>query len=129
MFQPRPHPFQPQPLHKEANMSVNWSNVGSTLSGLSTALGALGVTPTNMGAVLSAIGTASNPNKSAEIAICAQLLQFAGQPAVESELAMRLATEQGIPVQAASLALTLTQPGTDIPTRVLQIEQLINQGG
>lgn len=41
---------------------------------------------------------------------------------------MKLATEQGIPQAAASLALTLTQPGVDIPTRVLQIEQIIKQG-
>lgn len=110
-------------------MAFNWSTVGSTLSGLTTALSAAGVSATSMPDILNQIGLASNPNKSAELSICAQLLQFTGNPAVEQELVMKLVTEQGLPQSAASLAMTLLTPGADIPNRVLQIEQLIRQGG
>ena len=82
-----------------------------------------------MKSALQQIGLASNPNQSAEIALCSQLLQFAGNPAVEQELVMKLVTEQGLPSSAAALAMTLTTPGVDIPSRVLEIEQLIKQGG
>jgi urea transporter len=109
--------------------NINWSQVGSTLAGLTSALSAAGVTSSAIPGLLNTIGLAANPNESAEIAMCSQLLSFAGNPAVEGELAMKLATEQGIPQDAAQLALTLTQPGVDIPTRVLQIEQLIKAGG
>lgn len=110
-------------------MAINWTSVGSTLSGLTTALTAAGVSSTSMPSILQSIGLASNPNQSAEMAICSQLLQFTGNPAVENELVMKLVTEQGLPQSAAALAMTLTAPGTDIPSRVLEIEQLIKQGG
>jgi hypothetical protein len=110
-------------------MSFNWSSLGTTLSNLTTSLTAAGVSSTSMPNILQQIGLASNPNQSAEIALCSQLLQFAGNPGIESELVMKLVTEQGLPASAASLAMTLLTPGTDIPTRVLEIEQLIKQGG
>jgi len=118
-----------QPPQGNKNMAINWTSVGSTLSGLTTALTAAGVSSTSMPSILQSIGLASNPNQSAEMAICSQLLQFTGNPAVENELVMKLVTEQGLPQSAAALAMTLTAPGTDIPSRVLEIEQLIKQGG
>jgi hypothetical protein len=110
-------------------MAFNWTQLGSTLSGLTSALSAAGVSASSMPNILQQIGLASNPNESAELALCSQLLQFAGNPALESELVMKLITEQGLPASAASLAMTLLTPGTDIPSRVLEIEQLIKQGG
>src|ERR1700731_3080905 len=87
---------QPQ-LQGNQNMAINWTSVGSTLSGLTTALTAAGVSSTSMPSILQSIGLASNPNQSAEMAICSQLLQFTGNPAVEQELVMKLVTEQGLP--------------------------------
>jgi|SRR6202035_274550 len=110
-------------------MAINWTTVGTTLSGLTTALSAAGVSAASMPSILQQVGLVSNPNQSAELALCSQLLQFAGSPAVESELVMKLVTEQGLPTSAASLAMTLLTPGTDIPSRVMEIEQLIRQGG
>ena len=69
-------------------MSINWSGIGSTLGGVVTALGSVGVTGTNMQSVLAAIGLASNPNESVELAICVQLLQFSGQPLMLAALAL-----------------------------------------
>lgn len=113
-------------------MSLNWSSIGTTISGLTSALSAAGVSSANMPSALQTIGSLinPNPNQSAELAICQQILIFsASQPALVSTLAVKLATEQGIPTDAASLALTLGQPGVDIPTRVSQIEALIKAGG
>jgi hypothetical protein len=109
-------------------MPLNWSSIGSTLSGLTTALTNAGVSSANLPNILQQIGLVSNPNKSAEIAICAQLLQFAANPAIEQQLVMKLVTEQGLPSSAAAVAMTLTQPGVDVTQKVLEIEQLINQG-
>jgi hypothetical protein len=110
-------------------MSFDWTSVGTTLGNLTTALSAAGVNSTSMPNILSQIGMAANPNQSAELAICSQLLQLASNPAIEQELTMKLITEQGLPASAAALAMTLLTPGTDIPARVLEIEQLIKQGG
>ena len=44
-------------------------------------------------------------------------------------LTMKLVTEQGIPQDAASIAMTLLQPGVDIPQTIIEIETLIKQGG
>ena len=41
----------------------------------------------------------------------------------------KLVTEAGIPADAAAIAMTLTQPGVNVATAVLQIEQLIKSGG
>lgn len=109
-------------------MGINWQSVGTTLSGITSALTAAGVTGTAQTPILQQIGALVNPGQSTELAICAQILQFAGNPAIVNELAIKLATTQGIPPVAASLAMTLTQPGVDIVSRVLQIEQLIKQG-
>lgn len=110
-------------------MSLNWSGIGSTLSGLTTALSAAGVSSTSMGSILNAIGLSSNPNESEEIAICGQLLTASGNVQLQEALAMKLATERGIPADAAALAMTLANPGVNAPQVVLEIEQLIKQGG
>ena len=54
---------------------------------------------------------------------------FANNPAMVQTLATKLATEIGIPQSAAAVAMTLAQPGVDVTAKVLQIEQLIKQGG
>jgi hypothetical protein len=111
-------------------MSLNWGSIGSTLSGLTSSLSALGISATSMPGILNAIGLSANPNQSEEIALCGQILMASyGSPALVSALALKLATEQGIPASAAALAMTLAQPGADVPSRVLQIEQIIRQGG
>ena len=46
-------------------MSFNWSSLAANLSGLTSALTAVGVTPANMGTVLNQIGAISNPSRSA----------------------------------------------------------------
>lgn len=110
-------------------MAFNWSSIGTTLSSLTSALSAAGVSASTMPSILQQVGLVVNPNQSAELAIAAQIMQFSGSPQIVNELAIKLATEQGIPASAAQLAMTLTQPGVDVPTRVLQIEQIIKQGG
>ena len=110
-------------------MAFDWAQLGTNLANLTSSLTAAGVTQAAMPNILQQIGLASNPNQSAEIAICGQLLQFSNNPAIEQQLVMKLITEQGLPASAAALAMTLIQPGVDIPSRVLQIEQLIKQGG
>ena len=110
-------------------MAFDWTSLAQNLGNLTTALTSAGVSSANMPSILQQIGLASNPQKNEELALCAQLLQFAGNPTIENQLAMKLLTENGLPQSAASLVLSLMQPGTDIPTRVLQIEQIIRQGG
>lgn len=110
-------------------MAFDWAQLGTNLANLTSSLTAAGVTQAAMPNILQQIGLASNPNQSAEIAICGQLLQFSNNPAIEQQLVMKLITEQGLPASAAALAMTLLQPGVDIPSRVLEIEQLIKQGG
>jgi hypothetical protein len=109
--------------------SINWGQIGSTLAGITGALTAAGVNGSSQNPILNQIGLLINPNVTQELALCQQLLQFAGNPQIEAQLAMQLATKQGLPPAAAALALTLTQPGVDVPTRVLQIEQIIRSGG
>jgi hypothetical protein len=110
-------------------MSFNWSNVGSTLGGLTSALSAAGVSSSSMPSILNAIGLSTNPNESDELALCSQILQAIGNPQLQDALAMKLATERGIPSSAAALAMTLAQPGVNVPQTVMEIEQLIKQGG
>lgn len=110
-------------------MSFNWSMVGSTISGLTSALSAAGVSTASMPSILNAIGMSSNPNQSEELGLCSQMMVAMGNPVLVEALAVKLATERGIPASAASLAMTLTQPGVNIPQVVMEIEQLIKQGG
>ena len=106
-------------------MSINFSAIGSTLSSILTSAGLTGA---NLTATLSSLIKSSNPNQSDELAICTQILVASGNPALQQALATKLATEVGIPADAAALAMTLGSPGVDIPARVLQIEQLIKAG-
>lgn len=110
-------------------MSFNWSAVGTTLSGITSALSAAGVSASSVPAILNQIGLASNPNQGEELELCTSLLTAAGNPALIAALQTKLVTEAGIPADAAAIAMTLTQPGTNVPTAVLQIEQLIKSGG
>jgi hypothetical protein len=110
-------------------MSFNWASIGSTLGGLTTALSNAGVSASSMPSILNAIGLSSNPNESAELAICQQLMMASGNPALVQALVMKLATEQGIPADASQLAMTMLQPGANIAQIALEIEQLIKQGG
>ena len=110
-------------------MSFNWTSVGSTLAGLTNALSAAGVSSSSMGSILNQIGLSSNPSKSAEIALCGQILTSMGNPQLTQALAIKLATEQGIPASAAALAMTLGQSGVNVAQTVIEIEQLIQQGG
>lgn len=107
--------------------SFNFQSISGTLSSLTTALTSAGVTQTALPGLLRQIGmaTQSNPNKSAELAICSQILQFSGNAAMVNKLSMMLATEAGIPNDAAALALTLTEPGVDVAARVMEIETAI----
>jgi hypothetical protein len=105
--------------------SFNWSAIGSTLSGITTALTQAGVTGANQTPILQQIGNLMNPNQASELQICQQLLMWSGNPAIEAQLAMKLATTQGIPPAAAQLALGLTAPGVDVPSRVDLIEKII----
>lgn len=111
-------------------MALNWSSIGSTLSGVATALGAAGLTPgsANFNSIMGSIGLAMNPNQSEELAICQQIIMYSANPMLLTNLVTKLMTEQGLPMAAAQLASTLLTPGTDIPTRVIQIEQIIKQG-
>jgi len=108
---------------------INWSQIGSNISAITTSLGNLGITGATATSIINSIGNASNPNLNDEISICKQILQFNGNPAIVAELSVKLATEVGIPQSAAAVALTLSQPGVDVVTKVMQIETLINSGG
>ena len=110
-------------------MSFNWANVGSIFGTLTTALSAAGVSATNMPNILAQIGAASNPNQSEELSLCSSIMVAAANPALVSALAMKLATEQGIPPAAAAAALQLATPGIDIDAKVLEIESIIRNGG
>jgi hypothetical protein len=112
---------------------IDFSQVGSILSGVTSTLSGLGITGTSAAtaatSILGSVMAASNPNKSAELQICSSILMANGNPALVQALTMKLATEQGIPQDAAALAMTLLNPGVNVPQTVLEIEQLINQGG
>ena len=110
-------------------MSFNWTQIGSTLSGITSALTAAGVTSASIPSILNSIGLASNPNQSEELQLCTQLLMAAGNPGLVTALQTKLVTEAGIPADAAAIAMTLSNPGVNVPTAVLQIEQLIKSGG
>lgn len=108
--------------------SVNWGQVGSVLSGITTALTTAGVTGSAQTPILSQIGALMNPGETAELQICQQLLMFASNPAIEAQLAMKLATTAGVSPTVGQLAMTLVNPGVDVVTRVMQIETLVKAG-
>jgi hypothetical protein len=110
-------------------MSFNWSSLAANLSGLTSALTAVGVTPANMGTVLNQIGAISNPSETEELALCQQMMLAAGNAAELQLLVSKLVTEQGLPADAAAVAMTLLTPGVDVTAKVMQIESLIKSGG
>ena len=54
--------------------NINWSAIGSSLSGVASTLSSLGITGANASSILGAIGLSANPNQSAELAICSSIL-------------------------------------------------------
>ena len=110
---------------------MNWGNVGTTLGGVVNAITAAGVSKGTSGfnSILASIGLSQNPNQSEELAICGQIMIAQGNPVLVSALATKLATEQGIPAAAATLAMTLATPGIDIAAKVIEIETIIRNGG
>jgi hypothetical protein len=109
--------------------SVNWNGIGNALSGVANAIASAGVTGTAANTIFQSVTNLLNQNEKQELQICSQILAMSTDPAVVAELSMKLATEQGIPQAAANLALQLTKPGVDVTQVVLEIEQIIRQGG
>jgi hypothetical protein len=114
--------------------SLNWSTIGATIGNVSSLLTGAGVSSSTAGSLASTIGALfnSNPNESAELKICGQILIYNSNPILAPlipKAAESLAQEQGIPVAAAGLAMTLGQPGVNIAATVLQIEEIIRNGG
>ena len=112
-------------------MGFNWGGIGTAISGVVNALGSAGIMPgsNNFNSIVSAVTGMLNANQQAELQICSQILAMAGNPAIVAELSLRLATMAGIPQAAANLALQLTAPGANVVQIVLEIEQIIKQGG
>jgi hypothetical protein len=109
--------------------NINWSSIGSTLSTVAMTLSSLNITGSTAQSILGAVGLASNPNESAELQVCQSIMLGMANPTLVSALVMKLVTEQGIPQDAAELAMTASQPGADIPKIMLEVETLIKQGG
>lgn len=102
----------------------SWKSLSSILTGA-------GVTATSLPNVLGSIGSlfSSNPNQSAELAICGQLLALQGNPAAITKLALDLQTTKGVPASAIPSINTLpTLTGKDYVEAVLNIEALIKAG-
>ena len=112
-------------------MAFNWGSIGSTLAGVSSAIANAGVAvgSTSWHSILASIGLAQNPNQSEELALCSQILVVQSNPPLVAALAQKLATEQGIPPAAATLAMQFMQPGADVSKIALEIETIIRQGG
>ena len=107
----------------------NWSTLATNLSGLTAALTAVGVTPANIGTALNQISALANPNQAEELALCQQMMTAANNPPMIQLLVSKLVTENGIPADAAAVAMTLLNPGVDVTAKVMQIESLIRSGG
>jgi hypothetical protein len=110
-------------------MSANWSSIGSSIGSIATGLSSLGITGSTAQSILGLVGLSTNPNESAELSICQSILMAQANPTIQQALLMKLVTEQGIPQDAAALAMTLAAPGANVPQIVLEVEQLIKQGG
>lgn len=109
----------------------NWAGLGQSLSGITTALANLNVPQASITSIMNQIGSAANPNKSAELALLSQLMQFAGNPDIEARLEQTLITEQGLPADCVPLVASLVTPGltpAQIDQTCLEIQQLINAG-
>lgn len=112
-------------------MAFNWGQLGTNLSNVVTSITAAGVTPgsSSFNSILASIGLSQNPNQTAELQLCASIMVASGNPMLVAALAQKLATEQGIPPAAATLAMQLLTPGIDIGAKVIEIETVIRQGG
>ena len=103
----------------------------STFKSLSSILSGAGVSATSLPNVLGSIGSlfSSNPNKSTEIQMCAQLLSLQGDPPAIQSLVVKLETTQGLPVDTLPTLRSLpTLTGTAYVDAVMQIESMINAG-
>ena len=112
-------------------MAFNWGQLGTNLSNVVTSITAAGVAPgsASFNSILASIGLSQNPNQTEELQLCASIMVAQSNPLLVSALTQKLATEQGIPPAAATLAMTLLAPGADIPKIVIEIETIIRQGG
>jgi hypothetical protein len=112
--------------------SINFSSIGTNFASLVSALTSAGVTSTSLPSVLSSIGsvfTPSNPNQAEELALCAQIMQMQGNPAIAQQLEMKLATEQGMPPAAQAIVMQMLQPGANVTQLAVEAEQVIRAGG
>ena len=110
-------------------MSFNWSQLATNISSITTALTNAGVSSSNISTVLNQIGAIANPSETEELALCQQMMLGAGNAAELQLLVSKLVTEQGLPADAAAVAMTLLTPGVDVTSKVMQIESLIKSGG
>ena len=110
-------------------MSINWSQLATNISSITTALTNAGVSSSNISTVLNQIGAIANPSETEELALCQQMMLAAGNAAELQLLVSKLVTEQGLPADAAAVAMTLLTPGVDVTAKVMQIESLIKSGG
>ena len=110
-------------------MSINWSQLATNISSITTALTNAGVSSSNISTVLNQIGAIANPSETEELALCQQMMLAASNAAELQLLVSKLVTEQGLPADAAAVAMTLLTPGVDVTAKVMQIESLIKSGG
>ena len=79
---------------------------------------------------MQAIGPIKSGDATKEQQLCQQIMMAMRNPSLVTALSKSNSfTEQGIPMAAATLAMSLGTPGVDIPSRILQIEEIIRQGG
>ena len=112
-------------------------NLGTLLSGATTIFTNAGVTGATQTTAINQLGGLFsglvNPNYNAELTLASQIMQFAGNPNVEEELANKLVTEQGLPPAAATIAANIAKnvltPGYNPTPECLEIEQIIRSGG
>ena len=110
-------------------MGFNWSQLGSTVGGLTAVLSQMGVAAASMPTALNQIGALINPGQAEELALCQQMMLASNNPQMIQLLVSKLVTEQGIPAAAATVAMQLLTPGVDVVAKVMQIESLIKSGG
>jgi hypothetical protein len=106
----------------------------NAISSIITALNGVGVTGSSQTGILTQIQQAMNPAKTAELAACTSMMNFAAiSPARVGDIAKQLEIMQGLPVAAQGLCEALiTQAGSPSANAatmdmiILQIEQIIN---
>jgi cephalosporin-C deacetylase-like acetyl esterase len=116
-------------------MSVNdFVQGANAISSIITALNGVGVTGSAQSGILSQIQAAINPTKTAQIAACTSMMNFAAfAPSRVADIAKQLEVMQGLPVAAQGecevLIAKASIPGVtavDLDQIILSIEQVIN---